>query len=381
MKEKPWKGWVPGVLSQKQIKALSKFKYIQNFINDKDSIDFSAFDLHLTDDVYQMKKGSIKPSKDKYSKYLDNAELAIKVKPSNNEFILKRKHTYVAKIKEQFNHFEQLKDAQIHGQATAKSTIGRVDVLARLIIDGMDEYDSLHPDCFDENISDGFMYLEISPITFNVKIKGNISLSQLRLFYGSPDDSIIHNSQLLYKTTLHHTNKDGTLSVDLDSVKIKNEDCIALSAKNIAEPLQLWGKNIYEADKFWKLEKWNSLSPQKRLIIKKNIFYILRSEEKISLPRSIAVYCKAMDEALGEMRIHYAGFVHPYFGFDRKDGIDGTPLIFEVRGHDVNVSLADNEKLAKLIFYRMSETVSPGQNPAGDYGKQTLKLSKIFKTF
>ena len=53
---------------------------------------------------------------------------------------------------------------------------------------------------------------------------------------------------------------------------------------------------------------------------------------------------------MGEIRIHYAGFVHPYFGFFLREWEKGTPLIFEVRGHQVPVSLADKEKMANLIF-------------------------------
>ena len=32
-----------------------------------------------------------------------------------------------------------------YGQATAKSSVGRLDVLARLIVDGMDHYEAFHP--------------------------------------------------------------------------------------------------------------------------------------------------------------------------------------------------------------------------------------------
>ncbi|PYV20373.1 MAG: hypothetical protein DMG27_23200 [Acidobacteria bacterium] len=77
------------------------------------------------------------------------------------------------------------------------------------------------------------------------------------------------------------------------------------------------------------------------------------------------------------MRIHYAGFVHPLFGTRRQDGNRGTPLIFEVRGHQVDVSLADGEKLANLTFYRMSEDCDP-EGEATPYENQTLQLSKFF---
>jgi dCTP deaminase len=76
------------------------------------------------------------------------------------------------------------------------------------------------------------------------------------------------------------------------------------------------------------------------------------------------------------MRIHYAGFVHPFFGKDRSDEKVGTPLIFEVRGHDVGVILKDSEKLARLTFYRMSQDCK--LDGKSDYGEQTLQLSKFF---
>ena len=109
------------------------------------------------------------------------------------------------------------------------------------------------------------------------------------------------------------------------------------------------------------------------------------------MPEGIAIYCRAIDETIGEMRIHYAGFVHPRFGTKRTDKKEGTPLIFEVRGHQVNVSLADGERMANLIFYRMSKD-SPEEEKKGggkrkakrkkkSYDDQSLQLSKFLKTW
>jgi dCTP deaminase len=82
------------------------------------------------------------------------------------------------------------------------------------------------------------------------------------------------------------------------------------------------------------------------------------------------------------MRIHYAGFVHPFFGTKRKDGRKGTPLIFEVRGHDIDVSLKDGEKMARLVFYRMSEPCErvkkKKRSKKNTYNEQDLQLSSIF---
>jgi len=86
-----------------------------------------------------------------------------------------------------------------------------------------------------------------------------------------------------------------------------------------------------------------------------------------------------MDESLGEMRIHYTGFAHPFFGSkEERDDNKGTPLIFEVRGHNVDVNLAHKDILARLSFYNMSENAIFEEDKNNPYGEQELKLSKYF---
>lgn len=64
--------------------------------------------------------------------------------------------------------------------------------------------------------------------------------------------------------------------------------------------------------------------------------------------------------------------------------MEGTPLIFEVRGHNVHVLLNDNERFAKLHFYRMSKHVvceKPKINKNDKdklFNNQTLQLSPFF---
>jgi len=80
------------------------------------------------------------------------------------------------------------------------------------------------------------------------------------------------------------------------------------------------------------------------------------------------------------MRIHYAGFVHPCFGDERDDHKIGTPLIFEVRGHNVKILLTHNEILARLFFYRMSERAIPDSSAKKvSYNDQELNLSTLFQ--
>lgn len=376
----PWDEWIPGVLNRTQMKVLCERDFFQLSVPfDERMLDESSIDLHLTSDGYRMIHGSVKPSrKDSYKTFLEHPDLAARIDPTDGIFSLKARETYVFTLREKLGR--QLADLRIHGQATAKSSVGRVDVLARLIVDGMDTYESFDPSALKEGSpGSGGMYLEITPITFDVQVKPNWSLSQLRLFYGDPRNVEIDGAEL-YKAVFRVDKKDGSLSVNISDTLIGGLPATAFCARTKGEgrpPIPLWtpdGAKRGTTDPMvcWRLKSTDNGG---RLEIEHEEFYILRSKERICVPGGIAVYCRASDETIGEMRIHYAGFVHPWFGLRRKRG-KGTPLIFEVRGHQVNVSLADGERMANLTFYRMSLD-APEPSPSM-YEDQELELSKFF---
>lgn len=385
MNNNPWKEWTPGVLSESQMRELIDSGYIKNVKNKKKSIDYSSIDLHLTNEGYKMISGSVKPSGwgSKYQLDLKNNKgLAKKIKPEKGGiFTLEPQKTYVFKLRETLSSIQELSRAGFYGMATAKSSVGRVDVLARLIVDGMDRYEYFNPKGLEN--STGELFLEITPMTFPVRVKQGISLSQLRLFYGNPELCKMEG-ELLYKTILNvPENSDGSLSVDLSKENISGIDVSAFSTKrNLGSvtPINLWevtgqGQNIANPWDYWRVIRKDK---DDRIKIEKDLFYILKSKEKIRMPSGIAIYCRAIDETIGEMRIHYAGFVHPFFG-KHKDKNEGTPLIFEVRGHNIEVSLRDGEKMADLVSYRLSEDNKKHRNnKKSSYELQSLKLSKFF---
>jgi len=364
------------VFSNAQLKKLCDEGWIQG-VADAKLVDYSSFDLTLSNEGYLMTKGSVKPFGKSYEHFLaTEKQLAKRLEPcSDGTFTLAAKSTFVFRLQQKLG--PEIRSFKIHGQATAKSSVGRVDVLARLIVDGMDSYE-----CFDpEGVAkgNGHLYVEITPITFNVRVKEGIALSQLRLFYGRPENAEIRGDEL-YSSALMDGGEDGCLRVDLSETTIIGEKGCAFCATphQSHAPVPLWeDKTIApEPKKYWRLEKPFRLGVRDFIQITKEQFYILRSKERIALPAGVAVYCRAIDETIGEMRIHYAGFVHPLFGRDRKDGAVGTPLIFEVRGHDVEVLLSENEKMARLTFYRMSKDCESGT--PSEYSQQTLQLSKFF---
>jgi dCTP deaminase len=372
----PWNKWIPGVLSKEQLRDLCEKGFIIGEGGDV-ALDQSAIDLSLSDYAFRMIKGSVKPpGSNAYDWFIQHEKLAERIEPSTEGiFDLQTKQTYIFKLRERLE--PSLADGQIFGQATAKSTVGRVDVLARLIVDGMGSYEGFIP----SGIRSGDMYLEITPITFNVLVKKGIRLSQLRLFYGDPRH-VEMKGQLLFNRVLHGSERpDGSLSVDLTNEDIRGFSAAAFcadSASTQAQSIPLWEEP--EDRKPDPCGRWKFIKSDKstRLTIEKDKFYLLRSKEKISVPPGIAIYCRASDETIGEMRIHYAGFAHPFFGYEREDGAEGTPLIFEVRGHQVDVTLSHAEKMANLTFYRMSVDCTKEKS---SYQTQSLQLSKFFKAW
>lgn len=362
--------WLPGVLSAGQVNQLSREGYLQN-VRDE-AIGHSAVDLHLTDEGYCLPEGSVKPFGERYLPQLKNQGLVTPLTAADGVFTLDRQKTYLFPVNERLNL--RRPDFEFFGQATAKSSVGRVDVLARLIVDGMSSYEGFSPEA--ARSGSGEMYVEITPITFDVQVKPDIALTQLRLFKGQPFDFAVPHPSLYGAVLKGSANHDGTLSVDLSPVEIGGLKTSAFVATrdDVAHPIPLW-KDDRQPEP-WKYWRFVAADERGRLSIKENNFYILRSKERIALPPGIAVYCRASDETIGEMRIHYAGFVHPNFGREHAD--IGTPLIFEVRGHNVNVSLRDGETMARLIFYRMSEDAESSGEPDSPYEGQNLQLSKFF---
>jgi dCTP deaminase len=371
----PWDGWLPGVLTKSQVRELVRGGFIRGASTASGDLDYSSIDLRIAGEAYEL-TACVKPFGRDFLGALRQQKLATPVAAqADDSYVLTRRHSYLFRLMERIPEFN---GTPIYGSATAKSSIGRMDVLARLIVDGMDEYEGFEPD----KACGGDMFLEVTPMTFNVRVKPGIALTQLRLYKGRQVESLIRGQTLLATVFDGHSASAGpTLSVDLSPDVISGIGVSAFSAPLQQEAptgvIDLWNKPEDQKPKPWEHWKFEVVDENRRLRIVKDRFYIIRSRERIHLPKGIAVYCRASDETIGEMRIHYAGFVHPFFGLERDDGTRGTPLIFEVRGHDIDVSLMDQEKMARLEFYRMSEDAVKDEQP-GRYSTQSLQLSKFF---
>jgi hypothetical protein len=176
----PWSDWIPGVLSKRQVLELCHQGYLLQ-TGSEPSVDHSSIDLHLFDEGWELPLGSIKPSGRSYLHFVEQHELSKKLSSSGGMYQLNPRTTYLFRIRERLG---PLRGSGIYGQATAKSSVGRLDVLARLVVDGSSRYEGSSDEL---GQSSGEMFLEITLMTFPIRIKEGTSLSQLRLFYGEPE--------------------------------------------------------------------------------------------------------------------------------------------------------------------------------------------------
>jgi|SRR3990172_7226153 len=238
----PWSEWIPGALNDYQIEQLyNEEAIVGRGAFDRKYVDKSSVDLWLSDEGYHMtQKYSVKPSgRDSYTRLIQREGSAERLpKQADGTYILKSRNTYVFKLQEKLGR--KLLEAKIHGQATAKSSVGRIDVLARLVVDGMDQYEGFDPERVNESNFFGEMCIEITPMTFDVRVKEGISLSQLRFFYGHPDKAEI-GSKEIYKTVLGQQAAGRSLGVDLTPVTIRDLEAVAFCARKENEPAP-WGE-------------------------------------------------------------------------------------------------------------------------------------------
>ena len=364
-----------GILSKEEVEELNRQKRrISRPSQERLKFNASAIDLPLGTEYWIM-KGSCRAGKDlrveDIKKYAKNKK-PLKIKRG---LVLQRGTVYLIKLDCELN----LSETDIQGKSTARSSIGRLDVLVRLLADGAEEYDRITPNYV------GDLYAEVTPITFNLTVRPGTCLSQLRLFRGPERVVTLTNEELRYEKPLPIVDRTGKempapppdphrhgyhfcLDLDPDPLYRFPGFVAKRAVKGSIDPTL---EKHYDPQRFWEPVS----APDGYLQLKTNRLYILRSKERLKLPEHLALECQAYTETLGEWRIEYAGFAHPWFGHARPSG---TPIIFEVRGHNISTILTDGIPLGIVSFKRMSR---PARRPKGKrhYERQELALSSCFK--
>ncbi len=281
--------------------------------------------------------------------------------------VLEKGCVYVVPLMESLDLPEDISAA-----ASAKSSIGRLDLLTRIITDNGTEFD---------RVAAGYrgpLYVEICPRSFSVLVKPGQMLTQMIFRQG---DTFLDDAEL---AALHEdtpiVNGDPVIAGGLGfSVDLRPEDgdLVGYRAKPHSGVIDLSKLNHYDPAEYWEEVR----TSEGRVILDPGAFYILVSREAICIPPDYAAEMAPYLAMVGEFRVHYAGFFDPGFGWSGAGG-SGSRGVLEVRCHEAPFVLEHGQVVGRLVYERMSDRPEAlyGVDIKSNYQGQGLKLSKHFKT-
>lgn len=259
----------------------------------------------------------------------------------------------------------------ISAVANAKSSTGRLDLLTRTITDGGTEFDRI-PEGYD-----GPLYAEVCPRSFSVLVRPGQRLNQIRFRHGQ---AVLTDTEL---AALHAREPlvDGPaviseglgFSVDLRPAA---GDLVGYRAKPHAGVIDLDRIGFYPAADFWEQIR----TSDGQIILDPGAFYILVSQEAVTIPPDYAAEMAPFLAMVGEFRVHYAGFFDPGFGHAAAGGA-GSRGVLEVRCHEAPFVLEHGQVVGRLVYERMADRPDAlyGEKIASNYQGQGLKLAKQFR--
>lgn len=296
---------------------------------------------------------------------------------SDNGVVLERGCVYVVELQERITDLP----TSIAAIANPKSSTGRLDVFTRLISDYSELFDTV------ASGYTGKLYAEISPASFSIKVRKGSRLNQLRFrrrhaAQSEHQDFKISDTDL---AAIHARSPlvDGEakirngLVMHVELERFAPDDIIGYRAQRYTDVIDIDKVGACHVSEFWDPIKARA---DKRLILDPNQFYILASKEKLHIPPSLAAEMVPIDPAMGEFRVHYAGFFDPGFGYSTS-GHPGSRGVLEVRSHEVPFVLEDGQVIGRLAYEEMvgEPDALYGEIGTSNYQGQGLKLSKHFR--
>ncbi len=332
----------PGILPCQSIEALIAQGAIASLTPfDLDQVQPASLDLRLGRRAWRVRASFLPGLSRKVADRLP--DVAMHAIDLTAGAVLERGCVYIAEVQERLT---LPKGVQARGNP--KSSTGRVDVFVRLLTDNGGAFD---------DVADGYsgpLYLEIAPQTFSVLVRTGTRLNQLRLKRGEP-------ARLLTKS----------VGVDLSA------GLVGFRGRRHAGVVDLDKEDGHDPRDFWEpLE-----TRRGELLLDPGEFYILASKDDIDIPVDQAAEMTPIDPAVGEFRVHYAGFFDPGFGCEETKS-RGSKGVLEVRSHETPFLLEDGQPVARLVYEPLTERPTRLYGDDGShYLRQGLKLSKHFKAW
>jgi dCTP deaminase len=340
-----------------------------------DNIQPASLDLRLDEKAYRI-RCSFLPDKqtvqDKFKAYvIDELNL------HGEGAVLETNRPYLIPLKERLRL-----PANVRGKANPKSSTGRLDVFTRVITDQSYRFDEVAAGYH------GRLYLEVVPLSFPIRVREDLTLNQLRLSVGRAglsDEELrsfhLNDQPLLYKHGRPVTDEEFAVADGLFlGLDLRGDVTgrVGYRARDNAPLLDMTrGRAAFDPDDYWEPVKRDE---RDGIILTPQRFYLLMSDEAVTIPPSLAAEMTAYDPTSGELRTHYAGFFDPGFGYDPAARFKGSRAALEVRAHDVPFLIEHGQRVCKLTFERMlaEPTLLYGGDIGSSYQQQEETLGKHF---
>jgi len=310
----------------------------------------SSLDLRIDGRFYCLPYSSVPPrgeGLEDYFRRIANYDFDIL---GDQPGFLHRGSVYVVKLQEGL-----LLPEHISARANPKSSTGRIDLHARLVAENSVSFDDV-PVGYN-----GGLWLELTPRSFDVKLKAGECLNQLRF--------MDRESQPLSGAELLVLNRDCGIAYDLSGERMRISDLlykgaagmtasvgdglVGYIARRDAPPVDLSKRDLPASRYFHEVH-----SRDGSFVVSPDSFYILNSREVVCIPNSTCAEMIDIDTGMGEFRGHYAGFFDPAF--------HAQPVL-ELRNYGQPFLLRDGQVISGLNYFRMKS------KPSVDYGSKELE--------
>jgi dCTP deaminase len=338
----------------------------------------ASVDLRLGATAWRIRSGFL-PGAESIGDRLSDLALS-RIPLDDGGAVLERGLAYLAEGEEEL---ELPQD--VRARFNPRSTTGRCDVFTRVLCERHGRFDEA-PKGYA-----GKLWIEISPLSFPVRVARGDRLCQMRL---------LHGRSALSQHELREACKEMPLvcaadqrALPLSQVRFDEEGGILISvglagrdpagwrAAPHTDVVELAKPGAHEARDFWEPVH----APRGRCILAPGTFYLFASRERLRIPPGLAAEMQPVDTGIGELRNNYAGFFDSGFGWregpDGRPQAGGTPAVLEVRAHDVPFLIEDGQAMCRLRFHRTSGRPERLYGTGNDrnYGNQDLTLARCFR--
>ncbi len=350
-----------------------------------DQIQPASIDLRLGEVAYRVRASFLPGARATVRDKLDR--LSMHRIDLTQGAVLERDCVYIVPLLE---HLALRK--RVSAIANPKSSIGRLDVFARVITDHGTEFD---------RIRDGYrgpLYAELSPRAFGILVRTGSRLVQLRIRRGSPLFRDTALRRLHAETPLaepphgkapetappRETIRNGlafTVNVSGDVSGDGGTGLVGYKARRHTELIDVDRIDHYDPREFWEpVYPHRGPKGPEGVVLDPSDFYILATREAVVVPPDHAAEMIPYDALVGEFRVHYAGFFDPGFGSAETDGA-GSRAVLEVRSHGVPFLIEHGQVIARMLYEPLIARPDKlyGGAIGSSYQRQGLALSKHFK--